>query len=135
MRYAMDQFHTIELALFLAGAFAAAFVTGLAGFAFAIVAAAVWLHFGAGAGDAIDHRVRTDRAGCLSFETALAARRAARRVSALRRRDLSDDGALAWRRRHDRRRHADAVPDWIAGTRDRHLGRAQAVRQARRPSL
>ena len=45
MGYAMDQFHTLDLALFLAGAFAAAFVTGLAGFAFAIVAAAVWLHF------------------------------------------------------------------------------------------
>jgi uncharacterized membrane protein YfcA len=35
----------LDLALFVAGAFAAAFVTGLAGFAFAIVAAAVWLHF------------------------------------------------------------------------------------------
>src|ERR1051326_2689150 len=45
MGYAGDQFHTLDLALFLAGAFAAAFVTGLAGFAFAIVAAAVWLHF------------------------------------------------------------------------------------------
>ena len=45
MGCAMDQFHTLDLALFLAGAFAAAFVTGLAGFAFAIVAAAVWLHF------------------------------------------------------------------------------------------
>ena len=45
MGYAVDQFHTLELVLFLAGAFAAAFVTGLAGFAFAIVAAAVWLHF------------------------------------------------------------------------------------------
>src|SRR5690349_7979325 len=44
MGYAVDQFHTLDLALFLAGAFAAAFVTGLAGFAFAIVAAAVWLH-------------------------------------------------------------------------------------------
>ena len=31
--------------LFLAGAFAAAFVTSLAGFAFAIVAAAAWVHF------------------------------------------------------------------------------------------
>jgi hypothetical protein len=41
MGYAMDQFHALDLALFLA----AAFVTGLAGFAFAIVAAAVWLHF------------------------------------------------------------------------------------------
>ena len=36
---------TLELCLFLAGAFAAAFVTGLAGFAFAIVAAAAWVHF------------------------------------------------------------------------------------------
>src|SRR5437763_16870537 len=45
MGYAMDQFHTLDLALFLAGAFAAAFVTGLAGFAFAVVATAVWLHF------------------------------------------------------------------------------------------
>jgi len=44
MGYAMDQFQILDLALFLAGAFAAAFVTGLAGFAFAIVAAAVWLH-------------------------------------------------------------------------------------------
>jgi len=45
MGYAMDQTHTLDLALFLAGTFAAAFVTGLAGFAFGIVAAAVWLHF------------------------------------------------------------------------------------------
>jgi uncharacterized membrane protein YfcA len=41
----MDGFSTLDLALFAAGAFAAAFVTGLAGFAFGIVAAAVWLHF------------------------------------------------------------------------------------------
>jgi len=34
-----------DLSLFAAGAFAAAFVTGLAGFAFAIVAAAGWTHF------------------------------------------------------------------------------------------
>ena len=45
MGYAMDGFTTLDLALFAAGAFAAAFVTGLAGFAFGIVAAAVWLHF------------------------------------------------------------------------------------------
>ena len=45
MGYAIDQSHTLDLALFLAGTFAAAFVAGLAGFAFAIVAAAVWLHF------------------------------------------------------------------------------------------
>src|SRR5215469_11654368 len=41
----MGQLQTLDLALFTAGTFAAAFVTGLAGFAFAIVAAAVWLHF------------------------------------------------------------------------------------------
>jgi hypothetical protein len=41
----MGQLQTLDLTLFTAGAFAAAFVTGLAGFAFAIVAAAVWLHF------------------------------------------------------------------------------------------
>ena len=45
MGYAMGQLQTLDLALFSAGTFAAAFVTGLAGFAFAIVAAAVWLHF------------------------------------------------------------------------------------------
>src|SRR5215831_15765516 len=44
MGYAMDQFQILDLALFLAGAFAAAFITGLAGFAFAIVAAVAWLH-------------------------------------------------------------------------------------------
>ena len=41
----MDGFATLDLTLFAAGTFAAAFVTGLAGFAFGIVAAAVWLHF------------------------------------------------------------------------------------------
>ena len=45
MGYAVGQFQTADLALFTAGTFAAAFVTGLAGFAFAILAAAVWLHF------------------------------------------------------------------------------------------
>ena len=45
MGSAMDAFSTLDLALFASGAFAAAFVTGLAGFAFGIVAAAVWLHF------------------------------------------------------------------------------------------
>jgi len=34
----------IDLAILLAGAFVAAFVTGLAGFAFGMVAAAIWLH-------------------------------------------------------------------------------------------
>src|SRR5215469_7684480 len=38
-------FQIIDLALFTAGAFAAAYVTGLAGFAFGIVATAMWLHF------------------------------------------------------------------------------------------
>ena len=36
---------TLNLTLFAAGTFAAALVTGAAGFAFGIVAAAVWLHF------------------------------------------------------------------------------------------
>src|SRR2546427_12578163 len=45
MGYAMDGFTILDLGLFAAGTFAAAFVTGLAGFAFGIVAAAVWLHF------------------------------------------------------------------------------------------
>jgi uncharacterized membrane protein YfcA len=45
MGYAMDGLQALDLALFSAGAFAAAFVTGLAGFAFGIVAAAIWLHF------------------------------------------------------------------------------------------
>jgi hypothetical protein len=45
MGYAMDGLQTVDLTLFAAGTFAAAFVTGLAGFAFGVVAAAVWLHF------------------------------------------------------------------------------------------
>jgi uncharacterized membrane protein YfcA len=45
MGYAMDGLQTLNLALFAVGTFAAAFVTGLAGFAFGVVAAAVWLHF------------------------------------------------------------------------------------------
>jgi uncharacterized membrane protein YfcA len=45
MGYAMDGLQITDLALFTAGTFAAAFVTGLAGFAFGVVAAAVWLHF------------------------------------------------------------------------------------------
>ena len=45
MGYAMDGLQALDLALFSAGTFAAAFVTGLAGFAFGIVAAAIWLHF------------------------------------------------------------------------------------------
>ena len=41
----MNGLAVADLILFLAGAFAAAFVTSLAGFAFAIVAAAAWVHF------------------------------------------------------------------------------------------
>jgi uncharacterized protein len=45
MGCAMDGLSVVDLSLFVAGAFAAALVTGLAGFAFAIIAAALWLHF------------------------------------------------------------------------------------------
>ena len=41
----MANLQTFDLILFAAGTFAAALVTGVAGFAFGIVAAAVWLHF------------------------------------------------------------------------------------------
>jgi uncharacterized protein len=41
----MADLQTLNLLLFVAGTFAAALVTGVAGFAFGIVAAAVWLHF------------------------------------------------------------------------------------------
>jgi uncharacterized membrane protein YfcA len=45
MGYVMADLQTLDLLLFAAGTFAAALVTGIAGFAFGIVAAAVWLHF------------------------------------------------------------------------------------------
>src|SRR6516165_7828807 len=41
----MGDFLAVDLVLFVAATFAASFVAGLAGFAFGIVAAAVWLHF------------------------------------------------------------------------------------------
>jgi len=41
----MGDLHAFDLILFVAATFAAAFVAGLAGFAFGIVAAGVWLHF------------------------------------------------------------------------------------------
>ena len=41
----MADLQTLDLILFAAGTFTAALVTGVAGFAFGIVAAAVWLHF------------------------------------------------------------------------------------------
>jgi uncharacterized membrane protein YfcA len=41
----MGELHAVDLILFVLATFAASFVAGLAGFAFAIVAAAVWLHF------------------------------------------------------------------------------------------
>ncbi len=41
----MGELYAVDLILFVLATFGAAFVTGLAGFAFAVVAAAVWLHF------------------------------------------------------------------------------------------
>jgi hypothetical protein len=41
----MADFPILDLFLFATGTFVAAFVTGIAGFAFGIVAAAAWLHF------------------------------------------------------------------------------------------
>lgn len=41
----IGELQVIDLTLFVTATFAAAFVAGLAGFAFGIVAAAVWLHF------------------------------------------------------------------------------------------
>ena len=41
----MGELSAVNLILFVSASFAASFVAGLAGFAFAIVAAAVWLHF------------------------------------------------------------------------------------------
>src|ERR1700686_2752674 len=41
----MGDLYAVDLIQFVLATFAAAFVTGLAGFAFGIVAAAVWLHF------------------------------------------------------------------------------------------
>ena len=40
----MGNLYSLDLAFFFIGTFAAALVTGLAGFAFGIVAAAIWLH-------------------------------------------------------------------------------------------
>jgi uncharacterized membrane protein YfcA len=45
MGYAMDDLGALQVILYLAATFLAAFVAGLAGFAFGIVAAAIWLHF------------------------------------------------------------------------------------------
>src|SRR6516165_12212693 len=41
----MGELSAANLILFVSASFAASFVAGLAGFAFAIVAAAIWLHF------------------------------------------------------------------------------------------
>jgi uncharacterized protein len=41
----MGDLYALDLVLFVAATFAAAFVAGVAGFAFGIIAAAVWLHF------------------------------------------------------------------------------------------
>ena len=40
----MDNIVTLDLGVFLLGTFAAALITGVAGFAFGLVAAAIWLH-------------------------------------------------------------------------------------------
>src|SRR5215470_9388900 len=40
----MTELSMFDLAIFLGGTFAAALVTGLSGFAFGMVAAAIWLH-------------------------------------------------------------------------------------------
>lgn len=45
MGWAMDGLDALDLGLFIVASFLAAFVAGLAGFAFGIVAAAIWLHF------------------------------------------------------------------------------------------
>jgi uncharacterized protein len=45
MGYAMDGLSSLDLGLFVVATFLASFVAGLAGFAFGIVAAAIWLHF------------------------------------------------------------------------------------------
>src|SRR6202045_703615 len=45
MGHVMADLHTLNLILFVAGTFTAALVTGVAGFAFGIVAAPLWLHF------------------------------------------------------------------------------------------
>jgi uncharacterized membrane protein YfcA len=45
MGRAMGELQAVDLVLFVLATFAASFVAGLAGFAFGIVAAAVWLHF------------------------------------------------------------------------------------------
>src|SRR4029077_20784918 len=45
MGCAMGELHAVDLVLFVLATFAASFVAGLAGFAFAIVAVALWLHF------------------------------------------------------------------------------------------
>jgi hypothetical protein len=40
----MDTVGPLQLSIFLIGSLAAAFVTGLAGFAFGLIAAAIWLY-------------------------------------------------------------------------------------------
>lgn len=67
----MVDLQTLDLILFAVGTFAAALVTGVAGFAFGIVAAAVWLYAPvAGPHNGADRSLRTDRAGHLRLEIA-----------------------------------------------------------------
>jgi hypothetical protein len=65
----MGELHAVDLILFVLATFAASFVAGLAGFAFAIVAAAVWAaFFAAGAVHGLDRGLWPDRAGVGGME-------------------------------------------------------------------
>jgi hypothetical protein len=227
MGYAMDGLPIFDIVLFTAGTFGAAFVTGLAGFAFGIVAAAIWLHvlspaqtaplivafalivqgvsvwklrravklqriwpfllgsaigvplgagllrwapateirmtvgalliafslynwfrpqwaFAARAGAAGDGAIgilngvigrdRTGRYRCggLVQSARLAASRAAGRLSARRRRHVSDVCFVVRRYRHGRQGHCFAILDWIAGVGTRHLGQTEILRPTER---
>ena len=65
----MGELHAVDLILFVLATFAASFVAGLAGFAFAIVAAAVWLHFLPPRSARSDCGLWPDRAGLGGMES------------------------------------------------------------------
>ena len=93
--YAMDVFQTLDLGLFAVGTFAAAFVTGLAGFAFGIVrGSGVAAFSGANTGRGLNRRVRPDRPGCLGMEIAPRDQVAAPRAVS----DWRRDRRANWRR-------------------------------------
>jgi len=114
----MADLQTFDLILFASGTFAAALVTGVAGFSFVIVAAAVWLHLRDGA----DRGLWTDRAGDLGLEAApvdkastaaaVFARRSDRRVDRRRTAALDTIAAPHWAHQHDGL-HASAVQRFI----------------------